>query len=103
MKALEEQFGDKLTVQQRRELANQLIENTFNSTKPSQPDPMASDQKNSSGSGMTPLMFVLRAPGKLVSSNGDYDEFNDEVYWALFPEAASLQPVVLTAVYEINK
>lgn len=100
LKALEEQFGDQMTPDQRRELARKLIETTFASSKPSQPDPTGGDQK-SSGS-LTPLMFVLRAPGKLISSNGDFDELSGEVYWALFPEAASLKPVTLTAVYELQ-
>jgi len=98
LKALEEQFGNQMKPEERRELARKLIDKTFASTRPSQPDPSAGQQKNGS---LTPLMFVLRAPGKLVSSNGEFDELSGEVYWALFPEAASLQPVVLTAVFEL--
>ena len=97
LKSLEEQFGDQLTLDQRRDIARKLVENAIDTSKPSQPDP-AGGQKDSSA--FTPLTFVLRAPGKLVSSNGEYDELSGEVYWALFPEAASLKPVVLTAVYE---
>lgn len=98
LKVLEEQFGNQMQPAERRELARKLIDNTFASTRPSQPDPSAGQQKNSS---LTPLMFVLRAPGRLVSSNGEFDELSGEVYWALFPEAASMQPVVLTAVFEL--
>jgi hypothetical protein len=98
LKALEEQFGNQMQPAERRELARKLIDKTFASTRPSQPGPSAGQQKNSS---LTPLMFVLRAPGKLVSSNGEFDELSGEVYWALFPEAASMQPVVLTAVFEL--
>jgi hypothetical protein len=100
LKAIEEQFGDKLTADERRELARKLVEKTFNSTKPQQPEAGGGDSKGSSS--LTPLTFVLRAPGKLISSNGEYDELSGEVFWALFPEAASLQPVVLTAVFEID-
>lgn len=99
-KALEEQFGDKLTPEQRHELVKRTIQGTLNASKPSQPDPAASSTKDNGS--LTPLMFVLRAPGKLISSNGEYDDFSGEVFWALYPEAASLQPVVLTAVYEVK-
>ena len=98
LKALEEQFGNQMPPAERRELARKLIEKTFTATRPSQPDPSAGEGQNSS---LTPLTFVLRAPGRLISSNGEFDELSGEVFWALFPEAASLQPVVLTAVYEL--
>lgn len=100
LKALEEQFGDQMTPDQRREVASKLIENSFNSSRPSQPDPSGGGDSQRS-SGLTPLTFIVRAPGKLVSSNGEYDELSGEVYWALYPEAASLKPVVLTAIYEL--
>lgn len=100
LKAIDEQFGDKLTQQQKRELAMSLITKGFDSTKPSQPDPTSSADKDSTG--IIPLTFVLRGPGKLISTNGEYDELSGEVFWALYPEAASFQPVVLTAVYEVQ-
>jgi hypothetical protein len=100
LQALQEQFGDKMTPDQRRDVASKLIESSFNSSRPSQPDPSGGgDSKNSSN--LTSLTFVLKAPGKLVSSNGEFDELSGEVYWALFPEAASIKPVVLTATYEM--
>jgi hypothetical protein len=39
----------------------------------------------------------------VISSNGDLDELTGEVYWALFPPAAALKPVVLTAVVEMDQ
>jgi hypothetical protein len=101
MKAFEEQFGDKLQPAERRELARKLIELTVAQTKPAQPDP-AKGPKGDSGQGLVPLMFVFKAPGKVISTNGDVDELASEIYWALFPEAASLQPVVLTAVVQTD-
>lgn len=101
LKALEEQFGEKMTVEQRRSVASRLISGSFTAAKPSKPDPMEAGEKKDSA-GLIALTFVLKAPGKLVSSNGDYDELSGEVFWALFPEAASVQPVVLTAVFEVQ-
>lgn len=96
--ALQEQFGDKLTPAERREVAQKLISNTF-STKPSPPDP-GNASAGSNKDGLTPLMFILKTPGHVVSSNGEVDELSGEVYWALFPEAASLKDLVLTAIVE---
>jgi hypothetical protein len=101
LKAIDEQFGDKMTADQKRELAKNLISKTFDSSKPKQPDPTATTEKQDSGS-LTPLTFVLRAPGKLISTNGDYDELSGEVYWAMYPEGASYQPVTLTAIFEVK-
>jgi hypothetical protein len=101
LKALEEQFGNKLSPAERRELARKLIELTVAQTKPVQPDP-AKGPKADSGPGLVPLMFVFKAPGKVISTNGEVDELAGEIYWALFPEAASLQPVILTAVVQME-
>ena len=105
MKALEEQFGDKMLPAQRQEVARRLIKTSFSSGRPSKPDmsagPSPSGGKNSGG--LTPLMFILKPHGRVVSSNGEMDELNGEVYWALFPEAAALKDLVLTAVVENAK
>jgi hypothetical protein len=37
----------------------------------------------------------------VVSNNGEADPFTGEIFWALFPEAALLKPVVITAVLEL--
>ncbi len=46
-------------------------------------------------------MFIVKMPGRVVSSNGEVDDLSGEVYWALFPEAASLKNLVLTATCEL--
>ncbi len=101
MKALEEQFGNKMPLAERRELARKLIEMSLAQTKPTQPDPAAGPQADS-GSGLVPLMFVLKTPGKVISTNGEVDELANEIYWALFPEAASRQPVTLSAIVQLD-
>jgi hypothetical protein len=99
MKAMEEQFGDKIQVSERREVVRKLIATSFASSKPSQPDPSAGPPSNK-GSGLTPLMFIVKTPGRIVSSNGEVDDVNGEIFWALFSDAASLKDLVLTAVVE---
>lgn len=102
LKTLEEQFGDRLTPARRREVTLKIIDTWLSQAKPKTPDPSAGPPSSSGGSGLTPLMFIVKSPGKVISSNGDLDELSGEVYWALFPPAASLKPVVLTAVVEID-
>jgi hypothetical protein len=101
IRALEEQFGDKMTVVERRDVARKLIATSFSSAKPAQPDPSAGPP-SSKGSGLTPLMFIVKTPGRIVSSNGEVDDLTGEVYWALFSDAASLKDLVLTAIVEME-
>jgi hypothetical protein len=100
MKALEEQFGDKLTLAERREAARKIIETTFTQAMPAKPD--TSNGPPNSGSGLVPLTFIYKGLGKVVSSNGEVDDLTGEVFWCLFPEAASLEPVKLTAVIQLD-
>jgi hypothetical protein len=51
---------------------------------------------------MVPLLFAARCPGRILSTNGQYDESNNEVFWALYPEAATFEDVVLTATWQIE-
>jgi len=101
VKALEEQFGDKLTAAQRRDIAVRMIQETFSSATTSssmKPDPSSGPPKTSGG--LVPLIFIVKAPGRVVSSNGEVDELTGEVFWGLFSEAAGFKDVVLTAVVE---
>jgi len=106
VKALEQQFGDKMQPAERREVARQLIQETLNSGKMSPPDPAAAAATlgNNPGStpGLTPLMFIVKPAGKVVSTNGEIDEFSGEIFWALYDDAASYKDIVLTAVMETN-
>jgi hypothetical protein len=99
-KVLEDQFGSRMRPEERREVTRKLIDTTFTLAKPSKPDPAAGPPSSNQGAGLTPLMFVVKTSGTVVSTNGEKDDLTGEVYWALFPEAATLQPVVLTAVVQ---
>src|SRR5258708_1381649 len=102
LKVLEDQFGNQLTPDQRREVARRLISDSFSTSRPSPPDPTSGEKSKGSG-GLTPLMFIVKMPGRVVSSNGEVDDLSGEVYWALFPEAASLKNLVLTATCELGQ
>ncbi len=103
LKALEEQFGDKMQPAQRREVVRKLIEKSVSSTRPSQSQAdLASGPSSGKSSALVSLMFIVKTPGRVVSSNGEVDEFRGEVFWALFPEAASMKELALTAVCEVE-
>ena len=102
VQALEQQFGDKLQPAERHEVVRQLIQEMFVSDKISQPDPAAAMPTKPNSSGLTPLMFIVKPPGKVVSTNGEIDEFTGEIFWAMFEEAAEYKDVVMTAVLETN-
>jgi hypothetical protein len=106
VKALEQLFGDKMQPAERHDVAQQLIQATFSETfdpsKMPQPDPAAAATNHGNNSGLTPLMFIVKSPGKVISTNGEIDEFNGEIFWALFEEAASSKDVVMTATLDTN-
>jgi len=102
VKALEEQFGDKMQPAERREVVRQLIQDAFTSDKLSQPDPTAATKAQAGDSALTPLLFIVKPPGKVISTNGEVDEFSGDIFWGLFEDAALYQDVVLTAVMESN-
>jgi hypothetical protein len=102
VKALEQQFGDKMQPAERREVARQLIQETFGSNTLAQPDPAVAAAASGNDTGLTPLMFIVQPPGNVISTNGEIDEFSGEIFWALFEDAASYNDVVMTAVLETN-
>src|SRR5260370_15961642 len=69
MKAMEEQFGDKMQLSERREVVRKLIATRFPSSKPSQPQPSAGPPATH-GPGLTPPLFILHTPPPLPSSHG---------------------------------
>jgi hypothetical protein len=100
VKALEQQFGDKLTAAQRRDIASKMIQDTFSSATATTNTTSPGPSSTTKGPGFVPLIFILKAPGRVVSSNGEVDELTGEVFWGLFSEAAAFKDVVLTAVVE---
>jgi hypothetical protein len=102
IKALEEQFGDKLTPAQRRDVARRIIEGTFSSASTAKITPPESspNPSSASNSAFVALMFIVKTPGRVVSSNGEVDELTGEVFWGLYSQAAAFKDVVLTAIVE---
>jgi hypothetical protein len=104
-KALEDQFGDKLTPAERREVARKIIQETFSMAASTPKMGSGSPSKSATqvnGSGFAPLLFIVKSPGRVISSSGEVDDLTGEVFWGLFPEAAAFHDVVLTAVVEAD-
>jgi hypothetical protein len=107
--ALQKQFGDRMTAVQRTQVVHKLVEMAtvkLNSDAQAKSG-MGSDAGSPPGGGsdaddgsLASLTFVLRPPGKVISTNGIYNEYTGEVFWGLYPVAASFGDVVLTADYE---
>jgi hypothetical protein len=95
--ALQAEFGNKMTAEQRRATIQKLVETVFQSTAAStNVDPAKGPNKDNSS--MTALTFSVKMPGKIISTNGTLDKLTNEVYWGMYPEAASIgQDIVLTA------
>lgn len=102
VKVLEEEFGDKMQPAERREVARKMIQDAFSSSKMSPPGPGGPDPSAGKSAGLVPLMFIVKTPGRVVSTNGETDELAGEIFWALFSDAASFKDVVLTAVVEFG-
>jgi hypothetical protein len=102
--ALLEMFKDKLTQEQRGRIVKRIVERATADTKSS--TTAKADPQKAQGNDTVPLTaltFVVKLPGKLVSTNGEADEVTGEVYWALYGEAAAVGDVTMTAVCDTGK
>ncbi len=101
-KAVAAQLGDKLSVQERHACVRKILESIANgltAKTAAGADPTKAGAKPDFGdAALTALTFSVKLPGKIVSTNGERDDFNGEVYWSVFPQAAALGDVEMTAV-----
>lgn len=103
-KALREKFGDRLNTAERLVVTRKLLKE-FNATDivnkaMSGPGP---ERRRDDGTWPVPLTFAVRLPGKVVATNGEYDEITSEVFWGLYHFAPAFEDVVLTATWEVEK
>jgi hypothetical protein len=107
-KALSERFGTKMTADARREVIRQIVRKTVDMTQsgskqagPGGGEPGKSDMPGPGA--MSPLIFSVKLPGKVVSTNGQTDPYTGEVYWALYAMAPILEDVTMTATCEVAR
>jgi hypothetical protein len=62
----------------------------------------AGDKPDLGDAALAALTFSVKLPGKIVSTNGERDDFAHEVYWSVYPQAAALGDVEMTAVCDTN-
>ena len=121
--ALETNFGDRMTPAERRAVALKLATNksllksgpagqanaaagsAAASGVPPGADPSAGGAiqfggKDGYNPSLVALTFTLKPPGRVVETNGEYDELTGEVVWTLYTEAVAAGDVTLRAVCE---
>jgi hypothetical protein len=103
-KTLDEQFGDKLSVDQRHALTRRVIAVLTALAQTKSKAASATGNQNSDdndNSAVAGLLFAVKMPGKVVTTNGEVDEVDGDVFWGLYPEAAALGDVEMKAVCEV--
>jgi hypothetical protein len=104
--ALATQFGDKLPPAERRVAVRKIIGSVatgLTDKTSANADPTKAGAKPDTGdAALTALTFSVKLPGKIISTNGERDDFNGEVYWSVYPQAAAMGDVEMTAVCDTN-
>lgn len=101
-KALAAQFGDKLTAEQRHIYVRRIISGVVagmnaKTTKSADPSKIGASP-DLGDAALAALTFSVTLPGKIVSTNGERDDLTGQVYWSVYPQAAALGDVEMTAV-----
>jgi hypothetical protein len=101
--ALKDEYGDRMTAEQRHGTIKKLVDVAFKSTSDkTNVDPTKGPDKDTGS--MSALTFAVKMPGKITSSNGLIDKLTNEVYWGMYPEAAAMgEDIVLTATCQANE
>jgi len=101
---LVEILGDRLSAEQRRAAIRALTTEMQTVTKVRGQARQTADKgpAESNFAGLMPLLSSVKMPGKIVATNGEWDEASGEVIWGMYGQAAALEPVVLTATCEIG-
>lgn len=96
-------YGRRLTESQRIAVARRIV-NAVSSLTRARTHDGAGSPRTGGPDGLTnlpSLTFVLRCPGRIISTNGQEDDLAGEVYWTLYPEAAAAEDVVLKATWQV--
>ena len=100
-RVLTDQFGTRLTDQERSAAIKKIIAK-FDNENPLDPAKSASSadptDTNSSFLGMS---AAVKLPGKIVSTNGEIDEYTGEVYWDFMSDSAGPDVLELRAICQL--
>ncbi|MBI1331572.1 MAG: hypothetical protein GC165_01690 [Armatimonadetes bacterium] len=94
---LEEQFGDRLTKEERDDVLKKLIAKLDSRSlmKQNKPD---QEQANDNQNDMVGMSVAVKLPGKIVSTNGEIDPVTGEVFWDFATLSASTDILELHAI-----
>ena len=96
-RVLADKFGDQLTGEQRRSTSRKILHDMLEQNTKKTQDPKPGGGEELGGVPPITLSIFLKMPGKITQSNGEADNEGGEVYWSLYPQAAALGDVTLTA------
>lgn len=99
--ALVDSLGTKISAAERRRTVSRLVGAMADKTKSQSALGGGSKTTDSNeGTDLPSLTFTLKPPGRVIRTNGEVDEYANEVWWTLYPEAAALGDVVMTATWQ---
>lgn len=102
---LQAKFGVRLTEAQRLATTQKIVNfflHTVQATARSKTKSSASDKPDSAQNGLLAnLTFTVQMPGKIISSNGTVNSSTHTAFWGLYPEAAAVGDIVLTATCQV--
>lgn len=110
--ALKEKFGAQMTAEQRLGIVRRIVASATNmvgdkgkAQGPGGPGGLGNAGKpgdNESGAGSVALFLSVKMPGRITETNGERDEVQGDVYWAVYPMATVLGDITLTATCNTN-
>ena len=110
-KILKDKFGAQMTEEQRLAFMRRVVSESLGTVamkgKSNAPgaapknDKADNTQSDAEDSGIA-LILSVKMPGRITQTNGERDELNGDVYWSLFPQAAALGDVTLSATCDTN-
>ena len=107
---LQNKFGAQMSGEQRLALTRKIVSASLNTLttkgKSNTPGGPPNGKPNNDADDTTPpvaLIVSVKMPGRITQTNGERDEINGDIYWSLYPQAAALGDVTLSATCDTNK
>ncbi len=95
-------FGTSVSAEDRLKMSKKLLAE-LDSKQFIDPEKQGEESKGSTNSQLVSMFFSVKLPGAIIETNGESDPFTGEVFWAMYPEVAQFEDVVLRSVCEVKK
>jgi hypothetical protein len=102
-RALVAEFGNRITDAERKAVVEKLMKDATSSVTDKTKKPPSGDNDPTSGMGNSmpvAMLFRVKMPGKVISTNGQWNPDTGEVIWPMYSLAPSIGDVTLIAVCE---